>query len=99
MSLSKKRGRDSPLDKDQQALMPKDRQLLLFLLTDPPDSLHPSVRQPDEMKDERIYYLVRQRVLFVKQHSDEERVGSGVFHVAQTEQGGGRVEDGDGDLG
>lgn len=79
--------------------MPKHRQLLLFLLANPPDSPHPSVRQPDEMEDERVHHLVRQRVLFIEQHSDEERVRSGVFHVTQTEESGGRVEDRDGDLG
>lgn len=79
--------------------MPKHRQLLFFLLANPPDSLHPSVRQPDEVEDERVHHLVRQRVLFIEEHSDEERVGSGVFHVAQTEESGGGMEHGDGDFG
>lgn len=79
--------------------MPQYGQLVFLLLADPPDSLHARVGEPDEMKDQRVDDLERQGVFLVEQDTDEERVGSGVFHVTQSEEGGGGVQYGNGDLG
>jgi hypothetical protein len=73
--------RHSPLHKDQQTLVPQNRQLLLFLLANPSDPLHTRVCQSDKVEYKGVHDLVRQRVLLVKEYSNEERVGTGIVHV------------------
>jgi hypothetical protein len=62
--------RHAPLNKDEHALMPQHRQLVLACPTEW------RVRQPDEVEDQGVNDLVWQGVLLVEQDTDEERIGT-----------------------
>ena len=81
------------LHKDQQALVPQHRQLVLSGLR------ARRVSESDKVEHERVDDLVRQGVLLVEQDSDEKRVGSRVVHACQSQESRSRVQDWDGDLG
>ena len=49
------------------------------------------VREADEVEDERVDDLVRERVLLVEQDADEERVWPGVVHVREPDERRGGV--------
>ena len=51
------------------------------------------------MEYERVDNLVRQRVLLVEQHSDEEGVGPSVVHLGEVGNCGTGVNHGDGGFG
>ena len=60
---------DAPLGKHEQALVPEHRQLLTL-----PALRLVRVRETDEVEDEGIDDLIRERVLLVEQDANEERV-------------------------
>lgn len=69
----------SPLNKDEQALMPQDRELVLAC------TASGRVGEPDKVEDKRVNHLVRQGVLLVQQDPDEQRVGARVVHARESE--------------
>lgn len=76
-----------PLSENQETLMPQHWHLPLVRL------------ESQKVENQRIKYPVGQRVLLVQKNSDEKGSGAGVRHFGDFEEGGGRVEDGDGDFG
>ena len=67
--------------------MPQDGQLLRIART----ACFVRVRETDEVEHERVDDLVRERVLLVEQHADEERVRPRVVHVREPDECSGRV--------
>lgn len=55
--------------------------------------------EPDEVEDEGIDDLVRQRILLVEQDANEERMGAGVVHAGEVSNSCTRVNHRDRRLG
>lgn len=67
--------------------MKQDRQLLLRL------------EDAQKMEHQRVEHFIRQGVALLDEDPDHQAVGAGVGHFAEEEEGGGGVEDWDGDFG
>ncbi len=63
-------GGNKPLAEHEQTLVPEHGELLHVARA----TRLVRVREADEVEDERVDDLVRQRVLLVEEHADEERV-------------------------
>ena len=75
-----------PLHKAEQRVMPHDGQRPPLVL-EPHKVVHKCINDP-----------VREGVLLVEEHADEEAGGAAVVHLGHAKQGGGRVDDGNGGL-
>lgn len=75
------------LDQSQEALVPEHRQFALLL------------PEPQEVEDEGVKHMVGQSVLLIQQQSQEDAVGTTVFHLGDFQHGRTGVQHRDGALG
>lgn len=71
----------------QEALVPEHRQFALLL------------PEPQEVEDEGVKHMVGQSVLLIQQQSQEDAVGTTVFHLGDFQHGRTGVQHRDGALG